>query len=206
MEQSLFSLSRYLQAPSEFPYQAELGDPEVLRTLLRFLSLWNDPMPMQWRCIKKAAHIIVEKKVMQPFAVHLIREKKPQAYMKDCGEIYFSTGALTIRSSVVTLSVFCHELAHMWLSQQDFYPALKSFDKQFKTQFSAHPSVYLMSPIELYAMMIAIGMMREVASFCPQKSKRHQKLCDLIEDECEKVKTLTHEISMLPCDYHVTES
>ena len=132
---------------------------------------------------------IIKSKIIKDFALHLDYSLAARAYMKDSGEMYISLGSILFKSSRVNLKVFCHELAHMWLSQQDFYPKLKVLNKEFKENYSSHPSCYLASPIELYAMVISYNMMDYVLHSLTLE-RVIKKWSVLVYDEARKIQEI----------------
>ena len=138
---------------------------------------------------------MIECGILRKFSVRLTPDLTPKAYMRDGGDMFFSLGALLTRSSTVTLSVLCHELAHMWLSQQDFYKGLKEINRQFQEQYSSHTDAELLSPIELYAMVVSVIFMQDVCIALEGKKKKRFK--DLIEFELEKIELLKDKIIKL---------
>ena len=109
--------------------------------------------------------------------------------MKDKGELYISIGALLFRSSMTTLKVLCHEISHLWLSQQDFYSKLKVLNKEFKQKYSNHQDVYLMSPIEFYAVVLSVKIMEEI-SLSLTKERHKKRWNKIVSEERAKIKKL----------------
>jgi len=190
------SLKEYLESPTEgAPCLGELPDG-VISALSRFVPLYSNPFFIQWKNVKNAVRCFAEQGVTAPVSVSLIPKLKSTAYAVDGGKMCFSLGAILSRSSAVTLTVLCHEITHVWLSQRDFYPDLKRLNKDFISAFSGEKAAYLMSPIEVYAMVGAIHIMDAVCASLPDGFGK-RKLERLKELEKDKLDALKIEISML---------
>ncbi len=149
-----------------------------------------------WGRMKMAKEALVSDGFLRDFPLRLRFGFKPVAYMRDGGEVCFTTGALLFRSSAVTLSVFCHELSHMYLSQRSFYPELKELQGEFLERFSSESGCELMSPIELYAMALSVDIMDNIAQSLVE-GKHKDKLRLLIDSEREKITFLVSKIKKL---------
>ena len=146
-----------------------------------------------WRRIRQARDTLMAEGDFEYFPLKLEFSLRVRAYMKDGGGIYFSLGALIFRSSAVTLAVLCHELAHLWLSRQDFYPKLKEMQRAFKARLAGVAEREILSPIELYAMRASLDILTPVAdSLGEGRAKR--KLLSLIEAEREKILTIADKL------------
>lgn len=191
-----FSLEAYLASPLDIRCEFVIESEAVIDSLKKLAARVCDFSFTRWLRIKKTRRLLIKEKVLDEFSVKLVRGLVPRAYMKDSGEIYFSLGAMLKRSSLITLKTFCHELCHLWLSRQNFYPELKAVDKQFRTRYRDNTAVYLLSPVEVYAMSLSVGIMRQIEAKLSQgrRLKRWEKI---IADENEKLKAIQNSILKL---------
>ena len=182
------------------PLSFDLKFPNVsvkfCRKMQKIAFEWFDIAPFRWYHIKKIRSILIEEEILKDFSVNITKSLKPVAYMKDSDGIYISLGALFFKSSMATFKVLCHELAHIWLSQQSFYSDLKRLNKEFKTKYSVSEKVYLSSPIELYAMVVSVELMKMIRASLTKdfEIKRINKFIDL---ECAKINDLIEFIKTL---------
>ena len=196
MTDGFLSLSRYVKAPLENAPRIEGISAASLSRLASFLPIYSNPFFIQWRNIKRAVASLIDDGLFSRFSVHLTAGLKAKAYSVDDGRMYFSLGALLTRSSAVTLTVLCHELAHIWLSQRELYPELKRLNKEFLTVFSSVKGAYLMSPIEVYATVGSLCLLDAVSDSLPDGRKK-KRLAGLILKERGKLEVLKDEILML---------
>lgn len=192
MNEKAFSLEEYLKSPLDVEFSFHIDSVKVIQSLKKLLFRLYDFSPLRWKLIKKTRQLIIDEKVVDSFSLNLIPSLSLKSYMKDSGEMYISLGALLFRSSVVTLKVFCHELSHIWLSQQPFYPAIKRVNKEFKIKFKDYKDVVLASPVEVYAMKLSIGIMEQIADLLTKKSqkKRWKKIITLEYSKLNAMKDL----------------
>ena len=190
------TLEGYVLDPGAFTFRLDLQALTVkdeINLLLQTVPL--TPGLMRKR-LQKLLDVLCAKSMPRSVSVQLVHTLKSKAYMIDGKDIYFSLGALLRGSSAVTFSVFCHEFAHMLLSVQDGYASLKVLNRQFKTQYAAHPSVNLLSPIEYCAMRIATEMMQQSCQVIQNKRiKKH--FIVLIDEELHKIAYLENEIKKI---------
>lgn len=130
------TLNGYLENPLAIQLDFYVNSDLVIDQLKKLVARSYDFSFLRWRLIKKINRLLISENVFPEFNIYLTKNLTPKAYMKDCGEIYISLGALLFRSSMVTLKVLCHELSHLWLSNQPFYSRFKSVDKEFKEKYS----------------------------------------------------------------------
>lgn len=130
------TLNGYVENPLAIQLDFYVSSDLVIDQLKKLVARSYDFSFLRWRLIKKINRLLISENVFPEFNIYLTKNLTPKAYMKDCGEIYISLGALLFRSSMVTLKVLCHELSHLWLSNQPFYSRLKSVDKEFKEKYS----------------------------------------------------------------------
>lgn len=203
------SLNSYLENPLTIQLDFRINSDLAIDELKKLVKRSYDFSILRWQRIKKINKTLISENVFPDFNIYLTKSLTPQAYMKDCGEIYLSLGALLFRSSMVTLKVLCHELSHLWLSKQPFYGRLKFVDKEFKKKYSDieflkndsakakdgnnlktdgksrligkkkdRLNVYLLSPIEFYAMTASVSLMELIYSRLTdnRSKKRWQKI------------------------------
>ena len=194
--QPIFTLNKYTQNPLDIRFDIDLNESEALDICRKLTSSWRSPFFIQWHYIKKAVNAMIECGILRKFSVRLTPDLTPKAYMRDGGDMFFSLGALLTRSSTVTLSVLCHELAHMWLSQRGYYSELKLLSKSFLTRYAKVPDIALMSPIELYAMVISVDIMKAINKGV-KKQKHKRRLESIIDCEREKIEFLKQKITEL---------
>lgn len=130
------TLNGYVENPLAIQLDFYVSSDLVIDQLKKLVARSYDFSFLRWRLIKKINRLLISENVFPEFNIYLTKNLTPKAYMKDCCEIYISLGALLFRSSMVTLKVLCHELSHLWLSNQPFYSRLKSVDKEFKEKYS----------------------------------------------------------------------
>ena len=183
-----FSLSGYLANPLSNHFETNIINNDTINSFRKMISRRFDISIIRWYHIKEIRNILINKKILNDFILHLLFSLKPKAFMKDSGEMYFTLGSL-FKTSRVNLKVLCHELAHMWLSQQSFYLDLKKLNKEFKQKYSHLDECYLASPIEFYAMVISYEMMKDI--LCSLKEKwQIDKWSVFVEEENKKIEKL----------------
>lgn len=185
------TMERYLTDPLHLCGAAELSLDDVASEIHAVASASRLTV---WRRLKRLAQALSARGPR--FSLHLTRSLSARAYMKDRGDVFFSVGAILSRSPVVTLSVFCHEYAHLSLSYEAFYPALKELNRQFKDTFSHIPHADLLSPIELCAMVRAVDLMERMQKSVARTSAQ-KKLALLIRTEKEKLSYLESQLKAL---------
>lgn len=224
------SLNGYLENPLAIQLDFCVNSDLAIDELKKLASRTYDFPILRWRLIKKINKLLISEKVFPDFTIYLTKSLTPKAYMKDCGEIYISLGALLFRSSLVTLKVLCHELSHLWLSNQPFYGRLKSVDKEFKQKYSdidfskndnaktkyddnLKPSgknrssgrkkdrlnAYLLSPIEVYAMIVSVSLMELIDSRITKKRSQIRWQA-VIEEERSKLSRILSTLKTLSTD------
>ena len=193
MTDTPFSISRYLSAPREICPRAEDRLADVADEIN---ALATASRLTVWQRLKALARALSATEPQKTFDVRLTSTLTPRAYMRDGGDIFFSIGAILSRSPVVTLSVFCHEYAHLSLSYETFYPALKTLNRQFKGEFSHLSNSTLLSPIELCAMLRSVTLMETMAGLI-RNDRAKEKLALLIRAEQEKLDQLESQLKAL---------
>ena len=180
-----FSLENYLKNCLENDFDFKISN-NVVEIMKKMISRQFDNPINRWYYIKEIRKILINDKNVNEFSLHLENSLAAKAYMKDSGELYISLGSILFKSSRVNLKVFCHELAHIWLSQQPFYSELKELNKEFKQKYSHLKECYLASPIELYAMVISYELMNSVLNSLT-KERTVKKWSRIVNDEAKKI-------------------
>jgi len=196
MADGALSLQEYLRSPIGTAPRTDPLPAQTLSALGRFMPVYANAFFIQWKNVKRTVRTLAEQGVLPNAEVRLIPKLRATAYTIDNGPICFSLGALLTRSSAVTMTVFCHELAHACLSHSPDYPALKRLNKDFLVAFSSQKTAYLMSPIEVFAMVGALDFMAAVCASL-KEGRRKSRLERLIALERQKLDVLQVEISML---------
>jgi hypothetical protein len=191
------TLDAYLSSPLAIPASLPLPqtDADVNAALARFLALGRTPL-FQWRCLSGALAALDRAGTLKRTPLSLSPSLSPVAFMRDGGGITFSLGALLFRSSAVTLSVFCHEAAHVFLSRLPEYGEIKALDRAFRDAFAELPHVRLLSPIELFAMHHSLPLM-DAALRAARAGRKTEKFRTFVQDERQKIASLTGEIRAL---------
>ena len=189
MNSSDFSLQNYLKCLINIEPNFSTKNEKFVKCMTKIASCWFDIGFIRWYHIKEIRSILINEEMLKEFSIHLIKSLKPMAYMKDCGEIHISLGALLFKSNMATIKVLSHELAHIWLSQQDFYPSLKALNKEFKQSYKMMENINLLSPIELFAMIISVDIMESIKeSLKGNLRKRINKFIDLENEKIKEIK------------------
>lgn len=189
MNKKAFSLDNYLKSPLDIDFSFHIDSLQVIETLKKLLFRLYDFTPLRWKLIKKIRDLLISEKVVSCFSLNLIPSLSVKTYMRDSGGMYISLGALLFRSSMVTLKVFCHELSHIWLSTQSFYPVIKGLNKEFKSKFKDCKDVVLASPVEVYAMKLSIGIMEQISDSLTKKNQK-KRWKKIIVDEYSKLNAM----------------
>lgn len=174
MSEIIFSTDEYIRSPEKHSFNININSQHLI-CFKKFLPIYSNPFFIQWRNIKRAAKSLIKDGVLSHFPIHIIPSLKQKAYIIDGGGMYFSLGLLISHSSPITLTVFCHELSHMWLSQQEFYPELKQLNKDFLNRYKQEPTSHLISPIEFYATTLSVDIMDRIYDSLKKKNKRFEK-------------------------------
>lgn len=189
MHEKAFSRENYLKAPLDVDFSFHIDSLRVIEALKKLLFRLYDFTPLRWKLIKKIRNLLISEKVVSDFSLTLIPSLSVKTYMKDSGGMYISLGALLFRSSMVTLKVFCHELSHIWLSQQSCYPVIKVVNKEFKEKYKDCKDVVLASPVEVYAMKLSIGIMEQISDSLTKNSQK-KRWKKIIVDEYSKLNAM----------------
>ena len=191
MNNSDFSLQSYLKCLINIGDKFSTKNEKIVKSMTKIAACWFDIGFIRWYHIKEIRRILINEEILKEFSIHTTKSLKPMAYMKDSGEIYLSLGALVFKSNMATIKVLSHELAHIWLSQQAFYPSLKNLNKEFKQQYKMIENVNLLSPIELFAMIASVDFMESISqSLIGNLKKRFNKFIDLEKEKIEEIKNI----------------
>lgn len=188
------SVEQYVASPENVRF--DIGVPSLMPILARMTSLWGRLTLVKWCCLRSIRNTLVRQGIFQPFSLRLKWTWKSMAYMRDEGELYLSIGFLASRSAWNVLSVYVHELSHIWLSQQEDYPLLKTLQREFRSRYGTHTLCELMSPIEIYADLLAVAILSDMERHA-EKGAYKQGLLRLVQDRQDKLKRLTDELSRL---------
>ena len=183
----------YFSSPLGLELDFAVVDRDTLLACESLLLCRSSSPWVKFRRIKDVKRALVKSGFFKDFKLRLLWRLKSLAYIEDFGRLTLSIGVLRSRTSPVVLSVLCHELGHMWLSQQDFYPTLKEVNRQFKERCADVGYCELLSPIELYAMDLSVKIMESVLSFAKDTEQKN-RLFELIEQEKEKINLVKKEI------------
>ena len=147
MSTETISVSRYVQTPAEVIALPRFS-PEAAACFAPFLSGRCSMALLRWLAVTKTRRSLLKTNCLKPFSVHLLLKRKTEAYMHDDGRVFLSAGLLQTGSAMTVLSVYCHELSHIKLSQSGDYPMIKALQREFRQQFGQHKLCELLSPIE----------------------------------------------------------
>lgn len=182
------SVEQYLSAPFQATLTKELS-PVALQRFEKLLTVRSRFYFTKIAYIKALIKTLVQEGVFQPFSFKTVKTFKKQAYMRDGDGLYISYGIFFKTTESIFFSVLCHELAHIWLSQREFYPALKTLNKAYLSRVSDAKTGELTSPIEVYARLFALHIIKQTASFI-QNGKRKKKAETARRAEEEKLRKL----------------
>ncbi len=186
------SLQQYLKDPLKNEFDFNFDNEKSVEIMKKMASRIFDISIIRWYHIKRIRSILISEEVFRDFDIKLLKTFKQVAYMNDSGEIYISLGLLLFKSSMNNLKVLCHELSHIWLSQQSNYLELKTLNKEFKNKYNND----LLSPIELYARVISLKMMNSILESLTSKGQK-KRWNRYINYESAKIKELKEMIITL---------
>ena len=180
---SAYTKDAYLQNPCGFDLNFDIESERLISLLLKTASHSMDFAPFRWRCLKKIRDVLVSEGKIRHFEIKLTSSLQPVAYMHDDGVIYISSGLLFRGSALATLGIFIHELCHIRLSQREDYPEIKALQKEFRANFRSHKQCELMSPIEIFANILTLKLLRKIEDEAENKllKKRIAKVRDVKE-------------------------
>lgn len=197
----MICVAQYLRSPGAAVAQDGFS-PEAAACFQPFLTPWCVLAPLRWLAVTATRRKLLKTNCLKPFTVHLLWKGKTQAYMHDDGRVFLSAGLLQTGSAMTVLSVYCHELSHIKLSQREDYPAIKALQREFNRQFSDHKLCQLLSPIEYYAMLLSRSALTQLVSR-EQNARQRQKLVLLQKDLEEKIQFLEQELENLANNYGI---
>lgn len=190
------SVESYISAPTELDVDFPDISAELSSALSQTVSRVSDFYFVKWAGFKKIRKIMIKDGVLKPFSLRLEKKLKPRAYMRDEGEVYLSFGLMASRSSLAALSVYLHELSHVYLSQMEDYPRLKELQKEFRSRYGDNPLCEVMSPIEMYANILTIRLLREIEK--NDSNEGHKKRLEtIINNRHVKLEYLANELKAL---------
>lgn len=184
-----FTVDSYVADPTSVEPDIKFDSPELIAVFEKMLSRSGNVVTVKRRRIKRIRNVLINTKTLLPFALKFKRTLKAEAYMRDEGEVVISYGMIITRSSATLLSVYMHELAHVWLSQQSFYDKLKSVQKEFKKRYASINYAELISPIEFYANYITLKVLEDIQKQITNKARK-KKLLKVVTTINERVQTL----------------
>lgn len=161
---NLPSIDEYISNPSNINLNDGLKNPKFYEGVLRFYKVSTPFFHTKISSLKKISAIATQEGMANPFNFKIDFNFKLVAYMKDSGEMHISLGLVIFRSFSTLLSVYLHELSHLWLSQQQCYPQLKALQRQFFENYSSETKGDIASPIEFYADLITVDILEGICA------------------------------------------
>lgn len=188
------TLEQYLQAPTERP-PVEFP-PQAAKCFSSFFAPWQRVSLFKWGAVTKSKDELIRLGCLEEFSLHRERTRKDRAYMKDSGDLYLSRGFLVRHSPLVVLSVFCHELAHIKLSQTPEYPEIKCLQRAFKIRFADERLCEVMSPIEMYAVEISLRLLKDLLTEAstPRQRRQLRRIIADIEKKESRLVEMIHQL------------
>ena len=182
------TVEQYISSPFEVSLDLALS-ATVLKRFEKLLTVRSRFYFTKISQIKKLVKTLIQEDVFQPFSFKTLKTFQKKAYMRDGDGLYISYGIFFKTRETVFLSVLCHELAHIWLSQREFYPQLKILNKEYLDRFEKRQESALTSPIEVYARIVSLHIINQLA-LSIQHKKRKKKALSVIEIDNEKIEKL----------------
>ena len=189
-------IQQYLASPFGCEFDVDIITPSTAKCFQKLLEPLARLYFVKARYVKKLVSALIADNKLKPFEFVVKRGFKPEAFMHDSGVMSISYGMFIKTSRWVFVSVLCHELSHVWLSQQDYYSELKALNKQFKQQYASVADVELISPIEVYARQVSIAIMEGVLAALTDQWQK-DKLLTALGYEREKLIKLENMLSSL---------
>ncbi len=190
------NLSEYLTAPLDIEEQCSILTPSAVaccKKIFSFFGRWT--WYKKW-CLKRLFAHLVKSKKLQPFDFCVAKGNEPVAFMEDKGKLVLSKGCFTKISSTQLMVIVFHELAHLWMKDQSFYPQLKAIDKQFRELYKSLPKVTVCSPIEFYADNFCLQIAKQFVAMA-YKGKVSQKIQAQLQVEGQKLAQIVQTIRLL---------
>ena len=182
MAEKSLALREYLVNFKVLPYDKTPSFTQLELDKKLFLST---AILKKWKNLRKLTNSLIELGFLKTFSLNIDKSLKPKAYMHDNGQIFISLGLILTRSYLPLLSVYLHELAHIWLSQQANYQDLKKLQKEFRYFYSDIKDYELFSPIEVYADIITLQLLEEISAIT---NANKNKISKIIEARKEKLR------------------
>ena len=195
MTKTELSLENFLLYPSETsPKEFSLSE-ESISIMLSLLSRRCDLTLSRMKRFMRLGESFVKSGVLSKAPLTVEPSLKPRAYMRDGDGIYISAGLILTRSPWVMLSVYLHEIAHLYLSEMEWYGNLKQVQREFFERYdkSTHER---MSPIEIFAETITVSLLSALLSVCEGKRQK-RRLSSVLERRKEKLSQLIEKIKSL---------
>lgn len=195
METSNLSLEEYISSPQGIGLDFVIGSERIALEFLKLTRRRSNLLFTKWWIFKKIGRLLIEDGRIRNFKLCLDMTLRSRAFMRDEGEIHISLGLLLSRSSWTMLPLYVHELSHMWLSGREDYGRIKELQRKFREKYAGSVYCERMSPIEVYADLLTIGILKELHSYASGIS-RNRILRMIIEREA-RLTLLLGELSKL---------
>ena len=186
----------YLTLPKTIGTELDAEFPELISAQKKLLSRSCELTFGKWRSLKALGRVLVDKGVIKPFMHHLKWTLKPMAYMREADGIFISVGLILTRSPWTLMSVYLHEISHVWLSEREEYSSIKALQREFRKRFSDNKLCERMSPIELYSEMATVKFLRAIYN-TTEKPRQRKRIGRLLSEREKRVELLLSEISKL---------
>ena len=186
----------YISHPKYEGALPRLGESRSLAVMNKLLSRRAFSVFTKWRHVKEIRRVLLAENILSDFTLKLLPTLKPLAFMHDGGTLSLSLGLLLTRTPWVVLSVYLHELAHIWLAGEDNYPDVKALAREVKRLIPTHPLGDRISPIELYADTVTLAMLEALdgTTVHPVYQKRLERLISERRDRIAAVEDALGEV------------
>lgn len=183
------TLSQYLLSPEALLPETDFGKPALLSALARFYRPDGRLLHRKLTIGREVCETFAAEEHLRSFRLCVDRSCRAKGYMRDGGDIFLSVGLLLRPVGNVFLAL-CHELGHMWLSEQPDYAALKALDLQFlKSSLPAEAS-----PLEICADVLSLRLAQAVLPAL-DSPKKQQRLTTLVENEYGRLRRLEQQLA-----------
>lgn len=122
---------------------------------------------------------------------------KVKAYMTDSGRVCFSAAHVWSIRNATMAKLLLHEAAHLWLSQQECYAALKQLDKAFRARYAI--GALALSPVEYYAIALSVKMLERLLPMTDDGARKD------VLSQIEREKSKLTDLSVLTDNIHKGE-
>lgn len=190
------SLDGYLVAPRGYSADTPELTGDVLAAIIKMMPHTADIVFTKWAHLKKISSLLVASGAVGSLKLKLTPRLKAMAYMREGDAIYLSLGLILGRSALAVLSVYIHELAHVILSEREDYAELKALQREFTARFSDEALVERASPIEVYASILTVALLRAILPHAERESCKNRLEAMILERE-EKLMMLEGELLRL---------